>query len=274
MARKIVYYEDALRDDFADDGLEAKPVPADFPFVRRGPLWLLWESFLYWGVAAPVIRLIGYVGYGLKIKNRGVLGRLRGTGYFLYGNHTQTMMDAFTPSIAAFPRHVHIITGSEAVSTPFLQCLVQALGGIPLPGTIGGFRPFAEALHLRITQKRVVTVYPEAHIWPWYTGIRPFPDGSFVYPLRENVPVVAFVTTYRRRRLFRNLPPCLTVTLSEPFYPDPALPPREAKKKLRDEVYEFMCRTAADPDNYAYREYRRKPDPAQTGANPQAGQKV
>ncbi len=265
MGKKIIYYDDELRDDFADDGLQAKTVPADFPFVRRGCLWLLWEFILYRLIAVPVVWLIGKIGFGLKIRNRGVLKRLRGTGYYLYGNHTQKMMDAYTPTLAAFPRHVHIITGPEAVSTPLLRCLVPALGGIPLPGTAAGFRPFEAALQTRIRQKRAVAIYPEAHIWPWYTGIRPFPDGSFLYPVRGSVPAVAFVTTYRRRRLFKKLWPCITVTLSEPFYPDPSLPPREARKKLRDEVHAFMCGTADDPDNYAYYEYRKKTNAPQTG---------
>ena len=53
---------------------------------------------------------------------------------------------------------------------------------------------------LRIKQKRTVAVYPEVHIWPWYTGIRPFPAVSFAYPVKDGVPAVAFVTIYRKRK--------------------------------------------------------------------------
>lgn len=258
MAKKVIYYEDALHDDFADNGIEAKPVPSDFPFALCGPFRRVPEFLCYRLIATPVVWLIAKIGFGLKVKNRKALRQLRGRGYFLYGNHTQTMMDAYTPTIAVFPRHAHIVTGPEAVSIPVLRRFVQLVGGIPLPGTVKGYRPFLDALHLRMAQKRVVTIYPEAHIWPWYTGIRPFPDGSFAYPVRENVPVVAFVTTYRQRRIFKKRPPRLTVTLSAPFFPDETLSPREAKKKLRDEVYAFMCKTAAAPDNYAYYEYVQK----------------
>ncbi len=258
MAKKIIYYEDELHDDFAGNGIQAKPVPADFPFAIRNIFWRIAEFILYRLIATPVVYLIGKIGFGLKIKNRKALRSLRGKGYFLYGNHTQTMMDAYTPTIAAFPRHAHIVVGAEAVSVPVLRRFVQLLGGIPVPGNLKGYRPFLEALHWRMEQKRVVTIYPEAHIWPWYTGIRPFPDSSFAYPVRENAPVVAFVTTFRRRRVFKKLWPCLTVTLSEPFYPDASLSQHEAKKVLRDDVYDFMCRTAAAPDNYVYYEYRKK----------------
>lgn len=258
MAKKVIYYEDALNDDFAENNTQTKTVPADFPFAIRNPFWRILEFVFYRLIATPVVYLIGKIGFGLKIKNRKALRQLRGKGFFLYGNHTQNMMDAYTPTIAIFPRHAHIVVGPDAVSVPFVRRCVQLLGGIPLPGNLKGYRPFLEAVHYRIQQKRVVTIYPEAHIWPWYTGIRPFPDGSFAYPVREDAPAVAFVTTFRKRKVFKKLWPCLTVTLSEPFYPDKNLPAHVAKKKLRDEVYGFMCETAAAHDNFVYYEYRQK----------------
>lgn len=260
MSKKIVYYRDLLQDDFAGNGIQAKPVPADFPFAARNPLWRALEFFLYRLFATPVILLIGKIGFGLKIRNRKALRGLRGQGFFLYGNHTQGMMDAYTPTLAVFPAHAHILVGPEAVSVPVLRRLVQLLGGIPLPGGKSGYRPFLGAIHTRIGEKRIITIYPEAHIWPWYTGIRPFPDSSFAYPVREGAPVVAFATTFRKRRVLKFLWPCLTVTLSDPFYPDASLSPREAKEKLRNQVYDFMCRTVSSPDNYAYYEYRKKPE--------------
>lgn len=254
MAKKTVYYSDSVNDDFAENSIKAKPVPADFPYAVKNPFWRISEFILYRAIATPVVWLIGKAGYGLKIKNRKAIKGLRG-GFYLYGNHTQNMMDAYTPSLIVFPKHAHIVVGPEAVSVPVLRRAVQLLGGIPLPGTAKGYRPFLEALGYRTKQGRVITVYPEAHIWPWFTGIRPFPDSSFAYPVRDGLPVVAFTTTFRKRKVFKNLWPKLTVTVSEPFYPDKTLSPREAKKKLRDCVFAFMCETADAPDNYAYYEY-------------------
>lgn len=66
------------------------------------------------------------------------------------------------------------------------------------------------------------------------------------------------VTTYRKRKIFNGLWPCVTVTLSEPFYPDSSLPQREAARALRNEIYNFMCGIAESDDNYAYYEYRKE----------------
>lgn len=257
MAKKTITYRDPLHDDFANNSIHTKPVPAEFPFVLKGPFWAFLEFVLYRLIATPVVWLIGKVGFGLRIKNRRVLRKLRKTGYYLYGNHTQIMMDAYTPTLCAFPHHAHVVTGPDAVSIPMIRRIVQLLGGIPLPSTASGYRRFLTALETRVGQKRAVAIYPEAHIWPWYTGIRPFPDGSFGYPVMHRVPAVAYVATYRKRKLFKKLWPCMTVTLSEPFWPDPALSDREARKQLRNRVYDFMVQTAAGPDNYAYYKYRQ-----------------
>ncbi|MBE5862087.1 MAG: hypothetical protein E7295_04470 [Lachnospiraceae bacterium] len=258
MAKKIVYYEDLLKDDFANNGIKPKPVADNFPFVIKNPCWILGEFFAYRIVATPIVWLIAKLGFGLRIKNKRAIRGLRGTGYYLYGNHTQNMMDAYTPTLVSFPKHAHVIVGPHAVSLPFLHYPVQLLGGIPIPDRIKGKVLFLRALSFRVKQKRTITVYPEAHIWPWYTGIRPFEDVSFTYPVKDDVPAVAFVTTYRKRKCFSMLPPLLTVTLSDPFYPDPSLNKAEARRKLRDQVYDFMCREAGKQDNYAYYTYVKK----------------
>ncbi|MBO4414137.1 MAG: hypothetical protein J5830_05460 [Clostridia bacterium] len=255
MAKKTIFYSDPVNDDFAHAALEPKPLPRDFPFVIRNPFWRAAEFVCYRMIATPLIWIIGKTVFGLRIKNRRELRKLRGTGYYLYGNHTQDVMDAWSPALIGFPKFTHVVVSPQAVSSPALRVPVQLLGGIPVPRDVSGIREFKKALSYRVGQKRAVAVYPEAHIWPWYTGIRPFPDTSFTYPVKDGVPAVAFVTTYRKRRILKKLPPRLTLTVSGRFYPDASLDERAARKKLRDQVYDFMCREASSPDNYAYYDY-------------------
>ncbi len=255
--KKVIVYRDELHDDFADNNIRTKNVPSDFPFAVTNPFWVAAEFIVYRLIATPLVWLIAKLGFGLRIENRKVLRKLRHTGFYLYGNHTQTMMDAYTPTLCAFPHKAHVIVGPDAVSVPGIRSVVQMLGAIPLPSKAGGYPPFLAAQKLRLRQKRAIAIYPEAHIWPWYTGIRSFPDTSFAYPVSNHVPAVAYVTTYRRRRIFKKLWPLMTVTLSEPFWPDPTVPPKQARAALRRDVCEFMRQRTSLQDNYAYYEYRK-----------------
>ncbi len=255
--KKTVRVKDEKNDDFAALNVKAETVGADYRYVRKGPLWLAAEFILYRIIATPLVFLMAKLLFGLRIKNRRSLLKLKKTGYFLYGNHTQNMMDAYTPSLVSFPRRAHIVTGPEAVSIKGLRVVVAMLGAIPLPSVMKGYAPFREAIGCRIGEGRAVAVYPEAHIWPWYTDIREFSDASFDYPAELLVPCVAFVTTFRKRKIFKNRHPYLTVTLSDPFVPDGSLPRAERRRDLRDRVYAFMKETVSSPDNYAFINYEK-----------------
>lgn len=238
MSRKTVYYHDPLHDDFAPTNgrIHPKQIGADFPYEHKGPLWNALAFIVYRMVMTPFLFLYCKLVFGLRIENRKALRALPG-GYFLYGNHTNTLADAFIPTLLAFPRRANIITSADTVSIPGVRNIVQMLGAIPLANTIEGTRQFLAAMHRRLERGQAVMIYPEAHIWPYYNGIRPFPDTSFAYPVREQLPAVA------------------AAVVSDPFYPDPDLPPRSARRALHESVYSFLCDTVSARRSYAHIEY-------------------
>ena len=58
----------------------------------------------------------------------------------------------------------------------------------------------------------------------------------------------------------------MTVTLSEPFYPDKTLSPREAQQKLRNQVYDFMVSVSQSHENVEYIAYEPASD-VETGSD-------
>lgn len=110
----------------------------------------------------PFLFLYCKLVFGLRIENRKALRALPG-GYFLYGNHTNTLADAFIPTLLSFPRRANIITSADTVSIPGVRNIVQMLGAIPLANTIEGTRQFLAAMHRRLERGQAVMIYPEAH---------------------------------------------------------------------------------------------------------------
>ena len=167
-----------------------------------------------------------------RIENRKALRALPG-GYFLYGNHTNTLADAFIPTLLAFPRRANIITSADTVSIPGVRNIVQMLGAIPLANTIEGTRQFLAAMHRRLERGQAVMIYPEAHIWPYYNGIRPFPDTSFAYPVREQLPVVAAAPGGICIR--KSIPSCATPFLSAGAMRTSSISPHRTRIQPRDD---------------------------------------
>ena len=258
---KVVYYSDPLHDDFAGTNIKTQKVDGDFPYIHKSRIWNFFAFLLYYIVAIPLVFIASKVYLGLKFENRKVLKKLRKTGFYLYGNHTRDL-DAFIPSMSSFPKKAYIVASADAVSIPFLYNIVQMLGAIPVPSSLSGMKGFTEAIFRRIKEKKCVAIFPEGHVWPFYTGIRPFADTSFYYPAKDGAPVVAMVTTYRKRKgLFALCKrPGMTVTFSEPFYPDKTLPLKKLQKELRDKAYSFMTDISSTHENIEYIRYIKAPE--------------
>ncbi|MBP5236015.1 MAG: 1-acyl-sn-glycerol-3-phosphate acyltransferase [Clostridia bacterium] len=255
---RVIYYSDPVNDDFAGTNIDTKEIDPDFRYIRNSVLWRVISFLVYYAVAIPVVWLVSKLWLGLRFENRIAVRKLKGRGFFLYGNHTQRL-DAFIPSLAAFPRRAYIVAGPDVVSIPGIKNLVMMLGALPIPSSPSVLRRFIGSIGTRISERSCVAVFPEAHIWPFYTGIRPFPDTSFRYPVLTGAPCVAMVTTYRRRRgLFSFFGrPGMTVTFSEIIDPDPGLPPRKAQAELCRQVFEFMDDTSHGRNQICYYRYVR-----------------
>lgn len=238
--RQVIYYDDELNNEFSTAKIEAIPIDSNYIYDRPGFLKKLTHFFWYRVIATPIAFFYVRLVFHQKTVNRGVLKPYRKTGVFIYGNHTQPIGDAFIPSMLTFPQNVYLIVHPDNVSIPVLGKITPSLGAIPIPGDLKAFHNFFEAIGKRIAQKRAVVVYPEAHIWPYYTSIRPFKDTSFRYPVKLGTPVFSFTNTYQKRRFSKK--PKIVTYVDGPFFADKTLTSKEQQSDLRNRVYEAMCK--------------------------------
>lgn len=257
--KKVVYFSDELNDDFASNKIKTKPLKENFKYVKRGPFWTFAAWFMYYIIAVPFGSILCYIKFRLKVKNRKVLKENRKKGYFLYANHTQNAPDAFLPALSLYPKRNYVMVHEDAVSVRGLKNLVLMLGGIPVANTMNNVRLMKECIEKRIKNKHTVTIYPEAHVWPYCNFIRNFKSASFRYPVELNSPVYCSTMVYRERK-GKNKKPRAIIYIDGPFYPDKTLNKKEAIEKLRNEVFNTMNSRAHTPDNYEYIKYMKKED--------------
>ena len=250
--RHTYYYRVLQQDDFAGNDIVQRPLPHNFQYLVRGSLPRAAAFLLHHVVATPIVFAVQKLYYRERIVNRSCIRPYLRRGVYLYGNHTRRAGDAFAPHRVAFPHKAYLVTGQDAFSLPGLRWVVKALGGLPLPKTKAQAHAFSASLRELSKSKQSVALYPEAHIWPYYTGIRPFSDGSVIYPVRDGKPVFCFTATYQQRRLGSR--PKTTVYVDGPFFPDPTLPPAAQRRALRNTVYHAMLERSA-ASSYAYHAY-------------------
>lgn len=255
--KRIQYFRDELNDDFAGIERETIRVGADFPYLHQSRLWNAAAFVVYRLVMTPFAYLYSKIKFRLRIVGREKLKSVQDEGIFLFGNHTLMAGDAFIPNLVTFPRRTYVVVNADNLSVKGARNWTQMSGAIPLPTELSGMRAFLNALETRTGEGHCVMIYPEAHVWPYYTGIRPFGNAAFRYPVRLNRPVFCTTVTYQKKR-FGNTPR-VTVYVDGPFFPDSTLHPREREARLRDAVYETMCERAKS-STYAPIEYVRVRD--------------
>ena len=256
---ETVYYQDELNDDFAGNNIKVKEIKKDYKYINNSWLFRLNSFLLRYLFAWPVLSIAMLFLYRPKIKNKKLLKQLKHTGYYIYSNHVIPLDPIIIP-IKSNPGKACVIIASHDTFSinPIVTWLVKHFYAIPVPLDKEMFENYVNALSWHIHKKHRVLIFPEAHIWPYYTKIRRFRTGSFRYPVNDNVPIVTFTTTFKKRRGNRKPKPIIYV--DGPFYPDESLPYRQRVDDLAGKAYEAMKYRSENMDNYEYIHYEKKID--------------
>lgn len=227
------------QDEFVGESIVPKDVGTEYKYIHKNLFWNICEFFVYRIIMTPIAYFYSKLKFNVKIIGKEKLKKVN-EGYFVYANHTQPVLDTFVPTIASFNSKVYVICNRDNISIPFLGKLNKMLGAVPIPNKFDAMRNFLNCIEQRV-EKNVVVIYPEAHVWPYYTKIRNFADTSFKYPVKYNKPIYTYTTVYKERK---NKNPRVEVYIDGPFFKDENLGLKDAQKKLRDEAYFTMCERA------------------------------
>jgi len=230
--RQEIYYYDSFETDFLETKNQEVKLPKNFKWIKKNPIYNFLAYILYYGV---LIFAFFYAKFALHLEIVGKEKLKRQKGYFIYSNHTLKLGDVFNPFLVNFPRKPYLICSKSNLGIPFLGKLLPMAGALPIPENIHDMIKFNKAVKKR-AEKHPVVIYPEAHLWPYYTGVRPFSTSSFLFPAEQNKSCFVAVTTFQKNRT--------TIYIDGPFKNDPKLNKHENAKRLRVEVEKVMKRLA------------------------------
>ena len=234
---KVIYYTNELEDEFSDTVIIPRKIDGTYHY-EGGILRKIGRLFWYYLLAKPLAFFFLKIKFRHKILNKKCFKHTGKEGFFLYGNHTNAIADALIPTFVGHPAGVYVIVHANNVSIPILGKITPCLGALPLPDDKEALKHFNTAISNHIAHRKCITIYPEAHIWPYYTKIRNFKDSSFRYPVQYNTPVYCFTNTYQKRKLHKT--PRIVTYVDGPFYTDERLSARERREQLHKQVLNTM----------------------------------
>ena len=254
--KKIIYYSDELNDEFSSKKINPIKIDGNYRYIHKNPVWNISSFIIQNIISMPVKILYSKLKFRIQYFGKEKFKTYKNEGYFIYANHTQEFADTFIPSLANYPKRNYFIVNPENVSMKFLKTLVEMLGAIPVPGNKEATKNFLATIERRIEKKSSITIYPEAHIWPYYTKIRPFKDVSFKYPVNLNKPSFCLTNTYQAYGKNKDKIKIVSY-IDGPFFPDKTLNKKEQQKQLRDKIYNCMVERSKN-SNIEYIKYIKK----------------
>ena len=257
--RKVIYYEDELNDEFSTAQIKARRIDENYKY-RHNSIWDSCSYIIQNFISMPIKVLHSKIKFRIQYVGKEKLKPYKKEGYFIYANHTQAFADTFIPSVANYPKRNFLIVNPANVSIKFAKTLIEMLGAIPTPDTKSAMKNFLEVIEEKINKKYSITIYPEAHIWPYYTKIRPFKDVSFKYPIQLQVPSFSMTNTYQE---YGEGKIKIVTYIDGPFFPDDKLTKKEQQKDLRNQIYNCMVERSKN-SNIEYIKYIKKEENKKT----------
>lgn len=239
-------------EDFEKTANQNFTLPQDYRYVRKnfGARAL---SALIYGAALAFSGVYCRLVLHMRVRGSSCLRGFDG-GFYIYGNHTQPFGDVFIPALCVFPRRIYTVVSPANYGIPVIGKLLPYLGALPLVPSLHGYRALLQAMKERLDAGHPIVIYPEAHVWEYYTGIRPFPAAAFAYPVKFDKPAFVMTVTYQKSVLHRR--PTMTVYLDGPFY-GTGETAKQKEASLHDAVYRTMLERSK-ASNCAYIRYLPK----------------
>lgn len=254
---RTVYYSDELNDDMQVTKTNQNVnVNTEYEYVNQKLFGKIFSAILYYGVAIPILAITSRLIHGVRVKGKKNIKKLKNAGYVMYCNHTHFVDAYLAPVRIAAPKRTYIIASKDAVEIRGLANVVKALGALPLPDTSAGLLKLSRTVKQLLNDKKAIMIYPEAHIWYFYTGLRNFPSTSFKFPAASGVPAVPIAVTYKKRNgLFHERKPRMIVHIGEAIFPKEELSARENAEYFCLQVKDYMEKIIFSKENYAYYNY-------------------
>lgn len=248
--RNVIYYN-SLTDDIVKSKQQDFTLPSNYQIIKRTPL-----NYLMRFLATGFAYLFTYGVMHVKVIGRDKLFKYKHQSYFVYGNHTQMVNDAFMPLTLFGWKDYYAIANQANWGIPIIGKILLPYGGLPVGKNIKQAIHLLKAVNTLTKEDAHIIIYPEANVWPYYTDIRPFPATSFNFPVQTNKPSFVMTTTYQKRKFSKR--PRITVYIDGPFFPDTSLPKKLQQKKLHDQVFTQLKDRSKKLSNYEYYRYQQR----------------
>lgn len=208
---------------------------------KEGTIFSICSDFIYYGIAYPILKVLTKIVYDLKIEGQENLKDLK-SGAISISNHV-LFLDCAMIGLAFKDKKIYYTTQEESFKIPFVRKLIKLLRAIPIPKSIENRKKFLKVINQLLEEENIIHVYPEASLWPYCRKIRKLKNGAFDIAVRNQVPVIPCVFTFREptgiRKIFKKKKD-VTLKILKPIKPSNDKDIRKQVEELKENTIRSM----------------------------------
>lgn len=205
----------------------------NYKYINKNPLLTIITNILDLPIYL-ILYIHNKIFYGYKIINKQNI--IKNTGFVSVSNHIHPM-DCTMVGLIYYP------TLSSNFKIPFIRHLIKFLNALPIPTKESHKKEFYRQINEALTNKKIVHMYPEGSLWPYYEKIRHFKYGAFKMAVDANVPIqpirfelsnpTSIFKLYKKKK-------CIKANILPPIYPNQKLDRVQRIEDLLERTYQSI----------------------------------
>lgn len=202
------------------------------------------QWLLYYVIAAPILAVINFLFFGLRVEGAENLKGLKGA--VVLCNHVH-YLDSAMVACSVFPRRVYFTSLKDNFDIPVIGWLLRQFRCISVGQTLEERKLFLREAARILRAGNLMAVYPEGELQLYSKTIRPFKRGAFWLAAETQTPVVPIVIRQRPAtglwKLFRKKS-LLTLKIGTPISSLTDLSVNENSRRLQENAHQAMTKIA------------------------------
>ena len=186
-----------------------------------------------------ILTLFNKFVYGYKVINKKNI--VKNGGFVSISNHIH-YMDCTFIGLTYYPHRVYYPTLASNFKIPVIRHIIKILYAIPIPKRDNQKIIFYNEINKLLRNGKIVQMYPEGSLWPYYDKIRNFKYGAFKMAVEANVPIQPIVFKYVNKWYKRK--PAIVCEVLKPIYPNNKLKKEERIKDLKNRSLKEMRKSS------------------------------
>ena len=217
-------------------------IDRNYEYVSKDIIFNTFSDILYYLIAYPILKVLTKIVYDLKIEGRENIDFLE-KGAISVSNHV-LFLDCAMVGLAWGLKRVYYTTLEGSFKIPFVRKLIKLLRAMPIPEKIKNREYFIKAIEEILNNGNFVHFYPEASLFPYYKKIRNFKNGAFSIAVKNDVPIVPMVFTFREpkgiRKIFKKKKDVTLKILKPVTIKEEGLNQKQKEELLKNKVHTMM----------------------------------